>query len=322
MPETTAKIETASRRRRPLTQKVGAEVFVLPLPIVNVYFVQGPAGWVLVDAGLTGTASHIRRAAAERFGGGTRPLAIVLTHGHFDHVGALEPLLNAWEVPVYAHRLELPFLTGKADYPPPDPSVGGGLMAELSFLYPRTALDLGGRVRALEVDGTVPGLPDWRWIHTPGHSPGHVSLFDEGDRLLIAGDAFVTTRQESAYAALSKPQEVNGPPAYFTPDWVSARASVEALALLEPETAATGHGRPMKGVPLREGLARLVEEWDRLAQPPRGRYVAQPAVSNEEGIVYLPPPLEDSPQPGLLGGLRRIAVRTAAAVRRISDSGV
>src|SRR4051812_29789160 len=65
-------------------------------------------------------------------------------------------------------------------------------------------------------DGSVPALPSWRAIHTPGHAPGHVSLFRESDRLLLAGDAFVTTKQESAVAALLKPRVIHGPPAYFT----------------------------------------------------------------------------------------------------------
>ena len=66
------------------------------------------------------------------FGHGNRPAAILLTHGHFDHVGALKTLAEEWDVPVYAHTLELPYLTGRSSYPPPDPSVGGGAMAAMS----------------------------------------------------------------------------------------------------------------------------------------------------------------------------------------------
>ena len=109
------------------------------------------------------------------------PEAIILTHGHFDHVGSLERLLQLWDVPVYAHTLELPYLTGRSSYPPPDPLVGGGAMAWSSKLYPRGPIDLDGRAQALPDDHTVPGLPGWRWIHTPGHSPGHVSLVRESD---------------------------------------------------------------------------------------------------------------------------------------------
>ena len=117
---------------RPVAPDV-ADVAYLAQPIVNVYAVGTPGAgdrsWVLVDAGLPGTAEQIARAAEEYFGPGARPAAIVLTHGHFDHRGGLRELAERWDVPVYAHELELPYLTGRSDYPPPDPTVGGGGMA-------------------------------------------------------------------------------------------------------------------------------------------------------------------------------------------------
>src|SRR5690554_6666584 len=136
------------------------------------------------------------------------PRAIILTHGHFDHVGAFPELLEHWDVPVYAHPLEAPHLTGEEDYPPPDPSVGEGAMALMSFAYPNKAIDLGDRLQPLAADGSVEAMPGWRWIHTPGHTKGHVSLFREADRCLIAGDAFVTVKQESLYAVATQTQSI------------------------------------------------------------------------------------------------------------------
>jgi len=169
--------------------------------MANVYFVghpdAGDRGWVLIDAGLPGSAHRLAALAAERFGPDARPAVILLTHGHFDHVGSLGALAKRWDVPIFAHALELPYLTGEAAYPPPEPRVGGGALAAMSSLYPRGPFDFRPRVQMLPDDGTVPGMPGWRWIHTPGHTPGHVSFFRESDRTLIAGDAFVTMRQES-----------------------------------------------------------------------------------------------------------------------------
>lgn len=260
--------------------------------MVNVVFVglpdAGDRGWVLVDAGLPVSRPAIRGAAEERFGRGARPSAIVLTHGHFDHVGVLEDLAAEWDVPVWAHSLERPYLDGSASYPAPDPSVGGGLWARLSPLFPTSPVDVSDRLRALPEDGSVPPLPGWRWVHTPGHSPGHVSLWREADRALIVGDAFVTTAQESVYATLTQEPEMHGPPMYLTTEWDKARASVETLAKLEPDLVLPGHGRPMRGDAMRRALHDLAARFETVAVPDGGRYVETPA-RPEDGTAYRAP---------------------------------
>ena len=267
------------------THEVVGDVAYKRLALVNVVFcgVPGTQPWVLVDAGIHGSAHLIASAAEERFQ--SPPVCIILTHGHFDHVGALPTLLERWNVPVYAHLLEHPYLNGTASYPPPDPSVGGGLMARLSPLFPRGASDIGRWLRPLPLDGSVPDMPGWTWIHTPGHTPGHVSLWRASDQCIIAGDAFITTKQESAYAVAMQRTELHGPPAYFTQDWDAARESVEKLAALEPAIAVTGHGRPIQGVELRTALRELARNFDIVAVPGRGKYVDEPATL-EDGTAY------------------------------------
>lgn len=294
-------------------EEICRDIARLRIGFVNLYFVGPPTppedparrAWILVDAGLEAGAAQILSVAAHRFGENSRPAAIVLTHGHFDHVGALDALLRVWDVPVYAHTLELPFLTGRADYPPPDPTVGGGSM-RLVPLFPERGIDLGTQVIALPTDGAVPSMPGWQWIHTPGHAPGHVSLFRESDRVLLAGDAITTTKQESVFSALTQKQELDGPPLSFTIDWDKARRSVTALALLQPEILACGHGEPVRGPAPATDLMTLARDFDRRVRPKHGRYVTQPASTDEQGIVALPPPARS-------GGVRWGALSGAAA---------
>ena len=260
---------------------VASDIAWRRLAMVNVVFLgprgAGDRGWILVDAGLRGTTRLIEAAAAERFGEGARPAAIELTHGHFDHVGARETLARRWDAPVYAHPHEHPYLTGAAAYPPGDPGTGGGVMPALGRFFPTGPVDVSDRLRALPEDGGVPGAPGWRWIHMPGHSPGHVSLWREADRALVAGDAVITTRQESAYSIATQAAEMHGPPAYFTIEWDRAADSARALAALEPELLVTGHGRPMAGPEMRTALHMLAAEFESIAVPHGARYLREPA---------------------------------------------
>ncbi|GAB6181923.1 MBL fold metallo-hydrolase [Desulfotomaculum defluvii] len=259
------------------SQEVAPDILVLQFTIVNAFLIGKPnsnnSTWVLVDTGLENSADFILECADKRFGKGSRPQAIVLTHGHFDHVGSVIKLANLWDVPVYAHELELPYITGKKDYPLADPTVGGGMVAAISPTFPHTSIDLGYRAVALPADGLVPSLPDWKWIHTPGHTEGHVSLFREKDGILLAADAFTTVKQESLLSVLSQSEQISGPPAYLTTDWEAAKNSVKHLRDLHPSLVLPSHGQPMKDEELSRHLEMLVDHFDEIAVPDQGRFV-------------------------------------------------
>jgi glyoxylase-like metal-dependent hydrolase (beta-lactamase superfamily II) len=269
--------------------RVAPDVGWLPISFVNVYFIGRPGGpWVLVDAGLPGTAPQIRAAAAARYGSTSRPEAIILTHGHFDHVGAAKRLADEWHVPIYAHELEHPYLTGRSSYPPPDPTIGGAI-AFLSRFTPSGPYDFGLRLRAL-MPKQVPGLPDWEWIATPGHSPGHISLFRSTDRVLLAGDAFATMDMDSWPGLITGRQRLSRAGAPFISDWQATRSSIELLAKLRPNVVGCGHGIPISEHDIANRLARFAERF----RPPRhGRYVREPATTDQDGVVALPRPRFD-----------------------------
>ena len=142
------------------------------------------------------SGDKIIEVAEERYGKDNPPSAIILTHGHFDHVNGIVELMSKLDVPVHAHPLEFPFLTGQQAWPDPDTSVEGGMLAKISFLYPNEPIDISERLQPLPSAGNVAELPGWEWIHVPGHAPGQIALFRSGDRILISADAFITVKQD------------------------------------------------------------------------------------------------------------------------------
>jgi glyoxylase-like metal-dependent hydrolase (beta-lactamase superfamily II) len=251
----------------------------LRIVFVNVFAVTHADGsWSLIDAALPLSASHIRSWAEKHFS--NPPNALILTHGHFDHVSAARELAEEWNIPIYAHSLEVPYLSGREEYPEPNVGAGGGIMTLLSPLYPRGPIDVGSRLVAFSNgnDGVIysglpklrdlPEMPGWKILHTPGHTPGHVSLFRPSDRTLLVGDAFCTTKPESFFeAAIAQNPELHGPPSYFTSAWDAARISVQQLASLEPNILAPGHGKPLAGDDVASSLHKLSEDFVEIAVP-------------------------------------------------------
>ncbi len=255
---------------------------------VNAYLVGTVGHWVLVDTGFPGFGRVIRRAAKRRFGRASKPVAILLTHGHFDHSGNVDALARYWDVPVYAHALELSYLAGRSQYPPQDPTVGGAL-AFLSRVFPP-----GGhrpvKTKVLPLGNHLPAMPEWRWIHTPGHTPGHVSFFRDTDRVLLTGDALATMDLDSWTAQMWRRPQLCRPPAPLTADWTAAEESVREIASLAPYAIAAGHGLPLAGIAVAQAARYFAATF---AAPVHGRYISEPAAMGPAGLEWVPPPVPD-----------------------------
>jgi len=296
---------------RDLLSFVAKGVYHTKIIFVGAYFVDTPDSWVLVDTGLPMSDGKIRRAAQARYGD-TKPSAIILTHGHFDHAGAALALAAYWDAPIYAHHLEMPYLNGKSDYPPQDPTVGGAI-AQMSRFFPHGGYDFGSRIYPLPENGEIAEMRGWRAIHTPGHTAGHISLWRESDRTLLAGDALTTMNLDSWVSQITEKQEFCNPPAPFTTDWQAARRSVELLADLEPKIVGAGHGKPITDA----NTAQQLKEFARnFTPPPKGRYVENPAIADENGVVAVPPPVPDYLK--IAAGTTAAAVAVGVAVTAIA----
>ena len=233
----------------------------------TVYFVRSGPSWVLIDAGWARDASRIEGAARSLFGAESLASAILLTHCHPDHSGSALSLARAWGCPVYMHPDELPIATGDfaamvAAAGPLDRFVILPLMRAMGKRRREAVLarsSLGDAASTFDAGAGVPGLPGWECIPTPGHTPGHVSYFRAGDRVLISGDALVTLKVNSLAGLLLQRPGLSGPPGYTTWSPRAARESIKRLAHLEPAVLAGGHGRPMTGSGTAASLSAYAE---------------------------------------------------------------
>lgn len=222
---------------------------------VNVYFVRSGPAWTLVDTGMAGHGDAIREAAAALFGAHLGPSSIIITHAHRDHTGSARELALSWGCPVLVHPHELPLARGIAaavrHYATP---------IDRWTVLPRMRLPgsrrraarmarsgLGELVGSFDPNESPPGLPAWKVVPTPGHTPGHVALFRASDRILLTGDALVTVDVDSLRGILSGRREFSGPPRVATWSRRIAADSLRRLALLDPHTVAGGHGSPVSG---------------------------------------------------------------------------
>jgi glyoxylase-like metal-dependent hydrolase (beta-lactamase superfamily II) len=273
-------------------EEIATGVYRLASRGSNVYFVRSGVSWVLVDAAWAGCGQLIREAAESLFGMDSRPVAIVLTHAHPDHSGALPELARVWEAPIYLHPDEQPFIApdmAAVEQCPAGPLDRWAIVPLLRVMPRRTREKLLAQgagltrlVRPLPLDGAVPGLPEWVSIPTPGHSPGHVALFRPRDRTLIAGDALLTIDLNSLWDLLRGTRRISGPPYISSWRWSVAKASVAALAALDPWTLAPGHGAPLTGSAVAAELHALAahmtraEHMQATGQPGHGLRAGRP----------------------------------------------
>jgi glyoxylase-like metal-dependent hydrolase (beta-lactamase superfamily II) len=170
------------------------------LSFVSAYLLVRGTEVAVVDLGSQGSADAIGAALTAAGAGWDAVRHVVLTHRHADHAGGLagvQPLVSA---ALYA---------GEADVP---------------------AIGSPAAVKPVKDGDEVFGL---RIIGTPGHTAGHISVFDPATGVLVAGDALRTT----AGLAASDPQ--------YTADAAQASASVRKLATLDVRTILPGHGAPL-----------------------------------------------------------------------------
>jgi hydroxyacylglutathione hydrolase len=164
---------------------------------------------------------------------------IVITHCHVDHVRGAAALKAATGARVAVHEADADFVSGKAKYPPPG-GVIGFLFRLMSPFFRAAPVEPDLRLKENDRVGKL------RVLHTPGHTPGSISLYDGDDKVLFVGDTarFLKGR-------------LQGPPRQFTPEMGQAKASIERLSKLDFEVLLSGHGEPLKSKDAPKMMAEL-----------------------------------------------------------------
>ncbi len=197
-----------------------------------VYLVHTKPGFVLVDSGLGRTFNKLLKNIEGLNFNLENMQAIIVTHGHVDHVGSLSKFKKKFEVDVIAHDLD-------ADRVETGRNVGSELYG-VSYDTCKVDEKLSGEKGPLEF-----GKPEIKFLHIPGHTPGSIALYldVEGKRVLFA-------------------QDVHGPYTLPGSDSSQAKESLEKLIDLEADILCEGHYgifRPSEDVKkfIRSHLKRL-----------------------------------------------------------------
>jgi glyoxylase-like metal-dependent hydrolase (beta-lactamase superfamily II) len=221
----------------PLLSEVAEGVWHLPglVPwLINVYLVRTPAGDVLIDASTRFHAGAILRALR-----GRRLAMVALTHAHPDHQGAAHEVCSRLGVPLACHVGDVDVMEGRT---PMGHSKPVRFFARLLAGPPHP---VAVRLRGGEAFG------DWRVVHAPGHTPGHVILHRERDGVAIVGDVLRNAALRTGPGTLSET------PHFFSVDPMLNRRSMRLVPGLSPlRLMLFGHGPPSTDVAGVEALVR------------------------------------------------------------------
>lgn len=226
-------------------------------PMVNAYLVEDAGAVTVIDAGLPGHWDDVPRELAAMGRRIEDVQALVLTHGHSDHLGFAERLRSERDIRALIHDLDASVAlgTGRGSAMPMGPIRLGALLGFLWFGLRHGGLRTPPRLHVASTfaDGEtldVPGAP--RVVHLPGHTPGSAAFHVPGADALFIGDAMATYRVSDGARGPRIPP--------FTADRAQALTSLDRLDGLEARWVLPGHGEPWTdGVAAAVQRAREVE---------------------------------------------------------------
>jgi glyoxylase-like metal-dependent hydrolase (beta-lactamase superfamily II) len=213
---------------------------------------------VLIDAGYHGQLEQLREEIEQAGVSLDRLTRLIVTHQDIDHIGGIDALLVLNDrIEVLALEQERPYVTGEKRIVKLPPERIEQLSEHLSYLpaEQREALIDGFTNPRPRVDRTLadgerlPYCGGIVVVHTPGHTPGHSSLYLESSHVLVAGDALNVSDGRLV-----------GPNPQLTPDLGQATSSLGKLAAYDIETVVCYHGGPYSAGDVNARIAELADE--------------------------------------------------------------
>jgi glyoxylase-like metal-dependent hydrolase (beta-lactamase superfamily II) len=194
----------------------------------NVYIIIEGEDLTLVDTGLPNNAGKILDYIQKINRRPSEVSKILLTHCHIDHVGSAHELVRLTRAKVSVHQEDAESVAGRRPLPVPKgiisvPYKAFSRVVKYTPVQPDIILKEGDRVGSFTV------------MHTPGHTPGSISLYDPSRKLLFAGD---TIRFSDG--------KITCPPEQFTWDMAHAVRSIERISQLDFDVMLSGHGEPLR----------------------------------------------------------------------------
>ncbi|MEH7443813.1 MBL fold metallo-hydrolase [Bacillus sp. JJ1122] len=206
---------------------------------------------ILIDTGLPGQIGEIKKELARVGVPFERLTAIILTHQDIDHIGNIDLILNELKIDVYAHQLDIHYIEGEKPLLKTDPSKMSVEEWE-ALSYPMKQISLNPPkamiTKALKDGDELPFCGGIQVIHTPGHTPGHISLYHKVSKTLIAADSMFCFNGK-----------LRGPIAHVTPEIEQAVHSLEKYLAYDVENAVCYHGG-LASIDVNDQLKQLIEE--------------------------------------------------------------
>lgn len=192
----------------------------------NAYYIQGEGESVVVDA----STRWDWRAMRHQLQG--RPVtSVVLTHAHPDHQGCAAKICRRFAVPLTCHEADADSAEGRT--PLVRQSALWEIVGNIVWAGPRSPVG-----RRLKEGDRVAGFTVY---HLPGHTPGHIVLLRQADRVALVGDVINSNDYVMGFIPL-----LREPPRVFSYDPAQNRQAMRRLAALEPSMVCTGHGPPIR----------------------------------------------------------------------------